>query len=783
MKPLTITFDHVQLADVPLVGGKAASLGELRQALQGEPVIVPDGFAVTVHAFSEFLDHNQLRPQIDSEMARMREGSRSSREAAATIGRAILAGAWPDELAKHLTASFNALRSAGEAVSLAVRSSATAEDLPSASFAGQMESYLGISSEQEFLDASRKCYASLYSERAIEYRDSHGLDQLDAGMGLAVHRMVAWPECDASGVMFTLDPETGCPTLIIVEAVRGLGEAHVQGAVRPDRAVLFKGGVLDAPMPVVSYQRGGQERKLVTTANGAEFVPTTASEQATDILGIGDLVLLGRTARKIEDHYQRPMDIEWARDASGALCVVQARPETVQSRPSEAIAQYRLLDRPPKPLVTGLSVGRAIVHGPVSIVRSKEDASRFPTGGVLVTEMTAPDWVPLMRRAAAIVTDQGGRTSHAAIVSRELGVPAVVGAGDATSVLQAAGDVTVSCAEGPAGNVYQGTLRFEREVMVLGEKGATGPRIMINLAIPDAASRWWSLPVDGVGLARIEFIIDTEIRAHPMALLHPERLAADDRATIEGMLGGADPAEFFVSRLVEGIAMIAAAFYPRKVIVRMSDFKSNEYAGLIGGSAFEPREENPMLGLRGASRYYSPRYRDAFALECRALRRVREEMGLSNVTVMIPFCRTLNEADRVIEELAKNGLRRGEHGLRLYLMCEIPSNVVLAAEFARRFDGFSIGSNDLTQLVLGVDRDSAELKRLFDERDPAVMEMIRSVIATAHANGAEVGICGQAPSDYPDFAEFLVDCGIDSISVNPDSVATLQRLIAERAPH
>ncbi|MFS8606491.1 MAG: phosphoenolpyruvate synthase, partial [Gammaproteobacteria bacterium] len=670
-------------------------------------------------------------------------------------------------------------------IDVAVRSSATAEDLPEASFAGQQESFLNVRGEGPLLDACRRCYASLFTDRAIAYRRAHGFDHMKVALSVGVQRMVR-ADHGSAGVMFSIDTETGFDRVVLIDAAWGLGENVVQGAVDPDEYLVFKPLLSQSSLvPIIEKRRGEKSRKMIYTSDPAQptaSVPTTDAERQAYVLDDEEILALARWACEIERHYGMPMDIEWAKDGeTGELFVVQARPETVHGqRAAAALKSYRIKNKG-RTLLTGASIGDAIVSGTVCVIESARDIRRFPDGAVLVTRTTDPDWVPIMRRATAIVTDLGGRTSHAAIVSRELGLPAIVGTGRATEVLRDGQAVTVSCAEGDVGYVYEGIADVDVEDLDVGAIPRTRTKIMLNLANPAGALRWWRLPADGVGLARMEFVINREIKAHPMALAHFERLSDDDaRRRIEELTRGYDDkAEFFVDRLSRALARIAAVYYPNPVIVRTSDFKTNEYANLIGGAEFEPAEENPMLGFRGASRYYSPRYRDGFALECRALKRLRETLGFRNVVVMIPFCRTPAEADRVLAVMAEHGLERGRDGLEVYVMCEIPSNVILAREFAERFDGFSIGSNDLTQLTLGVDRDSADLAELFDESDEAVKWMIRTVIDAAHAAGRKVGLCGQAPSDHPEFADFLVECGIDSISVSPDSFIAVKRRVAE----
>ena len=666
-----------------------------------------------------------------------------------------------------------------------MRSSATAEDLPDASFAGQQESFLNIRGANALLDACRRCYASLFTDRAIAYRQAKGFDHLKVALSIGVQMMVR-SDLGGAGVMFSIDTETGFDKVVVINAAWGLGENVVQGAVDPDEYQIYK-PLLSQPslIPIIEKTVGAKAQKMIYAATGerpTRNVPTSQAERSAFVLSDGEILALARWACVIENHYGCPMDMEWAKDGdSDELFVVQARPETVQSRrQAGALKSYRVKSKG-RTLATGLSIGEAVATGQVCLIDSPSDIDRFVDGAILVTRTTDPDWVPIMRRAAAIVTDHGGRTSHAAIVSRELGLPAIVGTGNATRLLHDEQDVTVSCAEGEQGFVYEGVADYETEELDLDAIPKTRTQVMLNLANPAAAFRWWRLPADGVGLARMEFVVSNHVKIHPMALVRFDALADENaKRMIHDLTEGYhDKTEYFVDRLSRGLARIAAAYHPKPVIVRMSDFKTNEYANLIGGSAFEPKEENPMLGFRGASRYYSPRYRDGFALECRAIRRLREDLGFRNVVVMIPFCRSTKEADRVLSVMAEGGLKRGDNGLQVYVMCEIPSNVILAKAFAERFDGFSIGSNDLTQLTLGVDRDSEDLAGLFDEQDDAVKWMIENVIREAHQAGAKVGLCGQAPSDHPEFAEFLVRCGIDSISVSPDSFFAVKRHVAE----
>ncbi|MGD8614684.1 MAG: phosphoenolpyruvate synthase [Gammaproteobacteria bacterium] len=773
--------------DVALVGGKNASLGELIQHLQDAGIRVPGGFATTSDAYWRFLDSNGLRERIGETLQALQREEMTLDEAGAAIRDMIRKGKWPGEIAAAIRQAYGALAGGGRApdTAVAVRSSATAEDLPEASFAGQQETYLNIRGARALLNACRRCYASLFTDRAIAYRKNHGFDHMKVALSVGVQRMVR-ADTGGAGVMFSIDTETGFAGAVLINAAWGLGETVVQGTVDPDEYMVFK-PLLETPAcrPIIEKSIGGKEKKLVYSDSARKptrMEKTGAEERNRAVLDNDSILTLARWATAIEAHYGRPMDIEWARDGdSGDLYVVQARPETVQSRKqAHGLKTYRIRDRGPR-LVSGLSVGDAVAAGRVCKLHNASEIDRFKDDAVLVTGMTDPDWVPIMKRAAAIVTDHGGRTSHAAIVSRELGLPAIVGTGDATHVLVDDQEITVSCAEGDEGFVYEGIADYEVEDLSLDDIPQTRTRIMLNLANPSAALRWARLPGDGVGLARMEFIINNIIKIHPLALLHPERVEnRKARREIDRLTAAwPDKTRYFIDTLAYGIARIAASQHPHPVIVRMSDFKTNEYAALIGGESFEPREANPMLGWRGASRYYSEYYRDGFAMECRAISRVRTELGFDNVVVMIPFCRTPEEADRVLEVMADNGLERGAEGLQVYVMAEIPSNIVLADAFAERFDGFSIGSNDLTQLVLGVDRDSDRLAALFDEQNAAVKRMISDVVAAAHRHGCKIGLCGQAPSDHPEFARFLVETGIDSISVNPDSFIAVKRQVAD----
>jgi pyruvate, water dikinase len=788
-------FRDITLDDVPLVGGKTASLGELHRALTTAGIRVPDGFAITAEAYTAILDADDVRNRLAHLLHGIDGRDVAVLARAGTEIRALIEGAaWPVDLERALGQAYAELGEPGGDAAVAVRSSATAEDLPEASFAGQQETFLGVHGADELVRACRQCFASLFTDRAIAYRIDHGFDHLAVRLSIAVQRMVR-SDVGVSGIMFTLDPDSGFDGVVLIEGSYGLGEPIVQGQVDPDSFWLFKPTLGRGSGAILKRAVGSKLWKLALGPDGRPLrsdVP--AADAAVLSLSDADAVELARAAVAIETHYGRrrgeptPMDIEWAKDGiDGRLWILQARPETVHraGRP-KAVDVFELAASEAVPMVTGKAVGQKIGVGPTRLIRTRADMPAFQSGEVLVTAMTDPDWEPVMKRAGAIVTDRGGRTCHAAIVSRELGVPCVVGTEHATASLADGEVVTVSCAQGETGAVYRGALPFTRRSVDLGALPRPATAVMLNVGNPDQAFRLATLPNDGVGLARIEFIIANAVRAHPMALLHPERVTdplvrAEIRALTRGHASGGD---FFVDRLAEGVAVIAAAFHPKDVIVRLSDFKTNEYAGLLGGRDFEPVEENPMLGFRGAYRYAHPHYREAFALECRAMRRVRADMGLTNLKLMIPFCRTPAEGRRVVELLAEHGLRRGEDGLEVYVMCEIPSNVILAREFAEVFDGFSIGSNDLTQLTLGLDRDSALVAPLFDERNPAVLSFVADAIARARACGRKIGICGQAPSDYPEFARFLVRQGIGSISLNPDAIVRGFETIAaaEREP-
>ncbi|HKK72339.1 MAG TPA: phosphoenolpyruvate synthase, partial [Candidatus Krumholzibacteria bacterium] len=769
MTTWTRWFEDLSSDDVGSVGGKNANLGDMIQSLKSEGIRVPGGFATTAEAYRAFLDANDLDDRLTDELSELEEDGSNLAEVGAACRRLVGEAEFPDDMR---TAIRDAYRELGERyetddLDVAVRSSATAEDLPEASFAGQQETYLNVSGEDAVLAATRDCIASLFTDRAISYRQENGFDHMKVALSVGVQTMVHSDRA-GSGVMFSIDTESGFPDVVVIDAAWGLGETVVQGSVNPDEYRVFK-PLLDVEglRPIIGKDLGTKKSKMVYADDGDEptkTVETDEDERSSFVLDDDEILTLGRWAATIEKHYDRPMDMEWARDGdSGELFVLQARPETVRSTAEPATLKHYSLQERGEVLITGTAIGQGIAAGAVRRIDDVDEIDRVEDGDVLVTEMTDPDWVPAMRRASAVVTDSGGRTCHAAIVSRELGIPAVVGTGDATGTLEDDSEVTVSCAEGDEGMVYEGRLDFEETNIDLDDVPDTRTEIMMNIASPVAASRWWSLPCKGIGLARMEFVVNNTIQIHPMALIHTDRVEDDDeRERIEWMTRGYDDrSEYFVEHLAREIGGIAATRYPDPVILRTSDFKTNEYAQLIGGQHFEPDENNPMLGVRGASRYYSDRYREGFALECRAIRRVREEMGFRNLVVMIPFCRTVDEAERVLGVMAEHGLERGREDLQVYVMAEIPSNVILAERFAEHFDGFSIGTNDLTQLLLGVDRDSAELSHVYDERNEAVRVQIRELIEKAHEAGCKVGICGQAPSDHPGFAEFLVECGID----------------------
>lgn len=786
-------FEEISLGDVALVGGKNASLGELYRELTPYGVRVPNGFATTAKAYRYVLDRaDAWRPLRDALAGLNPANIEDLAQRAARARNIIYSAALPSDLAEEILRAYAQLvKQYGPELSVAVRSSATSEDLPTASFAGQHESFLNIRGETQLLDACRRCFASLFTDRAISYRIDHGFDHFKVLMSVGVMKMVR-ADLAASGVMFTLDTESGFREVVFINSVYGLGENLVQGAVDPDEFYVFKPTLRGGYRSVLRRMLGEKEFRMIYAGGGANGttrnVPTSPEERRRFCITDEEVVELADAAIKIEEHYSTlaaapmPMDLEWAKDGiDGLIYIIQARPETVVSRRLAGVLEEYQLTGKGKVKCTGRAVGERIAAGTARVIQSVEQLAEFRDGEILVAKTTAPDWGTVMKKAAAIVTSHGGRTCHAAIVARELGIPAIVGAEGATERIMTGEKVTVSCAEGDVGKVYSGAIPFEMSQIDPGALPLPKTHVMVNLGNPELAFRTSFLPNDGVGLARMEFIITEYIKAHPMALAHPERVTdTKERAALEELgRGHASPGDYFVERLSEGVATIAAAFYPKPVIVRMSDFKSNEYASLLGGKWFEPAEENPMIGFRGASRYAHPAYADGFILECRAMQRVRAAMGLRNVKLMIPFCRRVEEAKRVLAMMAENGLSRGEDGLEIYVMCEIPNNVILIDQFAQLFDGFSIGTNDLTQLTLGVDRDSAIVAFDFDERDAGVLELIRLTVTGCKRNHRHCGICGQAPSDYPEVTEFLVKLGIDSISVNPDALIRTRRLVYE----
>ncbi|WP_409408843.1 phosphoenolpyruvate synthase [Acidithiobacillus ferriphilus] len=789
-------FKDIRIEDIPLVGGKNASLGEMYRELSPYGVKVPNGFAVTGEAYRYLLDQAGAWPALHAALNGLDPTNVTDLAKRGARAREIIYGApLPADLQTEILTAYAELRREyGETLSVAVRSSATAEDLPTASFAGQQDTYLNISGEAALLDACRRCFASLFTDRAIHYRVGQGFDHFKVALSIGVMKMVRSDKA-TSGVMFSLDTETGFRDVVFITASWGLGENVVQGTVDPDEFYVFKPAFLRGKKAVLRRVLGSKKIKMIytegDTRNSTRNVATRRHEQESFCLSDADVLTLADYAIKVERHYSqkmqanRPMDMEWAKDGTdGQLYMVQARPETVASQKKGQVLEEYILEGQGTVLVQGRAIGGRIASGPVHIISDVKHLAEFKPGEILVTETTTPDWEPVMKEAAAIVTNRGGRTCHAAIIARELGIPAVVGTDQATTTLKEGDSVTVSCAMGDIGNVYAGALPFTVRHTDLATLPRPQTQIMINLGNPEIAFQTCMLPNDGIGLARMEFIINSAIKAHPMALLHPEKVEdAHERNALAALTQGyAQPTDFFVERLSEGIGTIAAAFYPKPVVVRMSDFKTNEYAALLGGRWFEPEEDNPMLGFRGASRYAHPAYAEGFRLECLAMKRVREEMGLDNVILMLPFVRRVKEADDVLAKMAEFGLRRGENGLQIYAMCEIPNNVILIDQFAKRFDGFSIGSNDLTQLTLGVDRDSAIVAFDYDERDDGVKEMIRLAVEGCARNGIHSGLCGQAPSDYPEMAEFLVQIGIQSMSLNPDTVlaTTLHVLDVEK---
>ncbi|WP_417765866.1 phosphoenolpyruvate synthase [Spongiibacter tropicus] len=787
MAEYVIWFRDLGMNDVDRVGGKNASLGEMISQLSNAGVSVPDGFATTAQAYRDFLDQSGLNQRIQDMLKGLDiDDVKKLAEVGKEIRQAIVDTPFPGPLNEAISEAYAKMIDGNPAMACAVRSSATAEDLPDASFAGQQETFLNINGLDNIMIAIKEVFASLYNDRAIAYRVHKGFEHADVALSAGIQRMVR-SETGAAGVMFTMDTESGFDGVVFITASYGLGETVVQGAVNPDEFYVHKATLAKDRPAVLRRNLGSKLIKMVYGSEAAagksvETVEVPEADRNQFCISDDEVMSLARQALIIEKHYGRPMDIEWARDGDdGKLYIVQARPETVKSRESANMMERYLLKEKGEVLCEGRSIGQRIGAGPVRVIAGIADMDQVQKGDVLVTDMTDPDWEPVMKRASAIVTNRGGRTCHAAIIARELGIPAVVGCGDATERLSSGQDVTVSCAEGDTGMVYAGQLNFDISRNQLDSMPELPFKIMMNVGNPDRAFDFQSYPNAGVGLARLEFIINRMIGVHPKALINYDTLPRDVQQAVKRRVAGyADPVEFYVEKLVEGISSIASAFYPERVIVRMSDFKSNEYAHLIGGSLYEPSEENPMLGFRGASRYISDSFRECFDLECRALKKVREEMDLQNVEIMVPFVRTVGEAKQVIELLAENGLKRGENGLKIIMMCELPANALLAEQFLEHFDGFSIGSNDLTQLTLGLDRDSGLIAHLFDERNDAVKVLLSSAIKACKEQGKYIGICGQGPSDHPDFAQWLMEQGIDSVSLNPDSVLETWLFLAEK---
>lgn len=802
-KPYILWFDEVGLSDLPMVGGKNASLGEMRRELTKSGVNVPNGFAVTVNAYHSFLEEAILhdwhetreKPDVRQNIREILSGLNvedveSLSERGSRVRRLLYSLEFPREIVEEIVKAYRQLcKEYGEDTDVAVRSSATAEDLPTASFAGQQETFLNIRGEYALIQACKRCFASLFTNRAISYRVHKGFDHFQVALSIGIQKMVRSDKA-CSGVMFTIDTESGFPHVVYITGSYGLGENIVQGVINPDEFYVFKPCLQKNYKPIIQKTLGTKEIKMIYMLEGegsTKNIPVSAHERSQFILGEDEIIQLAQWGVAIEEHYSKkagvpmPMDIEWAKDGiTGQLFVLQARPETVKSQREKNVLETYALKERGRILVQGRSVGEKIGAGPVNVLSSVREIEKFKKGEILVTQMTDPDWEPVMKVASGIVTDRGGRTCHAAIISRELGIPCVVGTGNGSEILRDYRSATVCCSEGETGLVYEGILDFEVKRFDMEHLERPQTKIMMNIGNPDNAFHLSFIPNDGVGLARLEFIINNSVRIHPMALVQFDDLNDEHvKKEIEQLTAGyEDKRLFFIDRLAQGVAKIAAAFYPKEVIVRMSDFKSNEYANLIGGSEFEPVEDNPMIGFRGACRYYDESYQEGFGLECLAMKKVRDEMGLTNVKLMIPFVRTVEEGRLVVAQMRKYGLVQGQNDLQIYMMCEVPSNVILADEFSEVFDGFSIGSNDLTQLVLGLDRDSEKVSHIFDERDASVKRMVQWVIERAKKNGKKIGICGQAPSDYPEFAEFLVRCGIDSISLNPDTVVkTTERIL------
>ncbi|MDN5379223.1 phosphoenolpyruvate synthase [Thermodesulfobacterium sp.] len=799
-KPLILWFDQISKDDISLVGGKNASLGEMYSKLTEKGIKVPYGFAVTAEAYRYFIKENHLDDKIKEILKGLdTHDVLDLQKRGKKIRTLLLKAKMPEKLEAAIRESYAELEKRyGKNTDVAVRSSATAEDLPDASFAGQQETFLNIRGVDNVVKYVQKCFASLFTDRAISYREDKGFDHFSVYISVAIQKMVR-SDAACSGVMFTLDTETGFRDVVYITGTWGLGEALVQGKVTPDEYYVFKPTLKQGFRPILSKKLGSKHLKMVygeDPKHPVKTVKTTKDERLSFVLSDEEILKLAKWAMIIEEHYERPMDIEWAKDGdgktigTGEIFIVQARPETVHAIKEYKYYEVYKLKGEGRVICTGKAVGSKIGQGKARVILSLNEIANFKPGEILVTEMTDPDWEPIMKKASAIITDRGGRTCHAAIVSRELGIPCIVGTENAIKLINTGDKITVDCSQGEIGRVLEGLVDYEVERIDLEKLPETRTKIMMNVGIPEQAFAQAQIPNDGVGLARIEFIIGSHIGIHPLALLNYEKLKEEAKkdkeiekvvAVIEERAYNyANKADFYVDKLAQGIAMIGAAFYPKDVIVRLSDFKTNEYANLVGGYLYEPVEHNPMLGWRGASRYYDPKFEPAFALECKAIKKARDEMGLTNIKVMVPFCRTVEEGERVIKVMEKYGLKQGENGLEIYVMAEIPSNVILAEEFAKIFDGFSIGSNDLTQLTLGLDRDSELVSHIYDERNPAIKILIKQLIETAHKFGRKVGICGQAPSDFPDFAAFLVECGIDSMSLSPDTVIKTRLLVAEK---
>lgn len=802
-KAFILWFDDIGIEDVPMVGGKNASLGEMYQKLTSKGVAVPHGFAITAYAYRYLLEKAGIEEAIRNVLADLdTHDMKNLSERGEKVRDIIRTAEFPDELRQEIIAAYKKMEAEyGPNVDVAVRSSATAEDLPDASFAGQQETYLNIHGYDNLIQNCRKCFASLFTNRAISYRHDKGFGQFDVYLSITVQKMVR-SDSASSGVMFSIDTESGFKDAVFLTGAWGLGENVVQGAVNPDEFYVFKPTLKEGKRPIVSKRVGSKEIKMIydndpNTEEPVKNIPTTPAERGMYIINDDEILQLAKWACIIEDHYNKGMDIEWAKDGDGVnvgtgkLYIVQARPETVHSQACKKTMETYVLKEKGEVIVEGQAVGTKIGQGIAHVIKDTAHIGQFKKGEVLVTDMTDPDWEPIMKIASAIVTNRGGRTCHAAIISRELGIPCVIGTENGSEIIKTGTEVTVSCAEGETAHIYKGLLKFEVEKLDLDSVPATRTKIMMNVGIPEKAFSEGQIPNEGVGLAREEFIINSHIGIHPLALYNFEELkakaATDSKvaevvAEIERRTSAypGDKKRFFIDKLAEGVGRIGAGFYPKDVIVRLSDFKSNEYANLVGGKFYEPVESNPMIGWRGASRYYDPKYRPAFELECQALLKARNDMGLTNIKLMVPFCRTPEEGKKVIQVMKENGLVQGENGLEIYVMCEIPSNVISADAFADVFDGFSIGSNDLTQLTLGLDRDSDLIAHIFDERNDAVKTMVKMVIDTAKRRGKKIGICGQAPSDFPEFATYLVECGIDSMSLIPDTAIKTRLAVHEK---